>query len=315
MSSRLHGRSLSARFQAYLRQHLQALSRALQNLARAPLSNLVTLVVLAIALALPSGLYVAVTNLKTAFEHWEGRQLSLFVKLHVTEPQLLTLATRLRERDDIAKVDVMTREQSLQEFRRSSGLGSALDLLDENPLPAVLLLMPEKHVQTADHLRVLADELSQLPEADQVIVDQEWLEKLFALVVSIERVILVIALFFAVLLALVITLVLRLELVRHRQEVEVTKLVGGSNAFIQRPFLYAALLLGFTAALLALGIAWFAFGALEAPLSHFVSLYGGQIDLRMPANVALTLVVGTSLISLIAAWTAMKLLLWRIEPI
>ncbi len=314
MSTRLHRRSFSARLQAYLRQHAQALRRALQNLARAPLSNLVTLVVLAIALALPTGLYIAVTNLKAAFEHWEGRQLSLFVKQHVTDQQLPTLAARLRERDDIAKAEVMTRDQSLQEFRRTSGLGDAIDLLDENPLPAVLLVMPDAQVQAALDLRALADDLRQLPEIDQVVLDQEWLEKLFALVVTIERVILVIALFFTVLLALVITLVLRLELVRHHQEVEVTKLVGGSNAFIQRPFLYAALLLGFAAALLALAIAWFTFDALEGPLSHFVSLYGGEIALKMPAQVGLTLIAGTSLISLIAAWAAMKLLLWRIEP-
>ncbi len=314
MTSRLHRRTPRARFEAYLRQHSEAIRRAIGNLSRAPLSNLLTLLVLAIALALPSALYTAVINLKSAFDQWDGRQISVFIKRHLDDQQLPRLAQRLRDRDDIAEVQVMTREQSLEEFRRSSGLGSALDLLDENPLPAVLVVRPENSVSDSAQLQALSDELRALPEADQVVVDQEWLDKLFALVVTVERVIVVVTLFFGVLLALVVTLVLRLELIRRRGEIEVIKLVGGSDAYIQRPFLYTALLLGTAAAILALIIVWMTFSALREPLSHFLTLYGGEVNLQLPFNVVFGLVAGTALISLLAAWGAMKVLLWRIEP-
>lgn len=301
-------------YQGYLRQHKEALWQALQNLRAAPLPNLLTLSALAIALSLPSGLYLAINSATELFDGWDARQISAFMKLEIDGDQLETVASELRLNPGIKSIEVISREQSLRAFRESSGLEDVLDLLAENPLPAVLVIHPAQSVDSPDAIKRLAAEIGERGEIEQIQLDQEWLAKLYAVLASLKRFSLALALIFALMVMLVINIGLRMDILRRQQEIEVTKLVGGDDAFIQRPLLYNAALYGLLGALTALITIKLVFIALQPSLDRISGLYGQSIQLHIPWSFSLDLIMLAVTISLLTAWTTLKLLLRRIEP-
>jgi len=229
------------RINIWLLRHLQVALSSLGRLARTPLPSLMTAAVIGIALALPTGLHLLLQNLQQLSGSWDGAAtISLYLQREIREERAKELMGQLGMRPDISRVRLIGREQALQEFRQLSGFGAALDTLQENPLPAVLVIEPDalhRDPQAAENLRL---ELQQLPEVKLAQLDLQWVQRFQAISRIAGRLVLVIGSLLAAAVLLIVVNTIRLEIQNRQAEIEITKLVGATNAFIRRPFLYLA---------------------------------------------------------------------------
>jgi cell division transport system permease protein len=300
----------------WLRRHAQTSLDSLGRLYRNRLATLMTAAVIGIALALPSGLYLLLDNLGELSSSWDGQaSLSLFLQDSVTTREAGKLAGRLTDWPEVEGVELITPEQALEEFGEQSGLGSVLEALDENPLPAVLVITPSgDHAQPAG-AAALQTKLAALPETALAQLDLEWVQRLAAMLEIARRGILVIGALLALAVLLVIGNTIRLEIQNRRDEIVVTKLIGATNGFVRRPFLYSGVWYG----ILGAGIAWLlvegGFWLLSGPVTRLAGLYQSDFSLdTLPLPLLGLLAGGGLLLGLLGSWLAVGRHLRAIEP-
>jgi cell division transport system permease protein len=297
-------------------RHLQALLGSLGRLARSPLSTALTLLVIALALALPTSLRLFVTNAQLATGNFANAvDLSVYLKTDVPLAKAQQLAQAAGQRADVAAVTVIAADKGLEDFRTYSGFGEALEALKENPLPHVLHVRLKADDSSASALESLRRYFSAWPEVDLVQVDSEWVMR-FNAILEVLRLLLLIA---AALLGLgvlaVIGNTIRLEIQGRRAEIEVTKLVGGSNSFVRRPFLYTGVLYGLGGALLAWGIVAIAVAVLGDSVATLARLYGSRYTLRGPSRDDIGILLGAgAVLGWLGAWISAARHLRSIEP-
>lgn len=299
----------------WLARHAQVSLSMLGRLYRQPLSSFMTIAVIGIALALPAGLGVLIDNTRELSGSWEGTaRISVFLQQETSDNQRDALADLLRQRDDIAAVTVIPAEQALQEFKELSGFGGAIDALQENPLPAVLVVSPSE-TALADGVDALLVELEAFPETDLVQLDTEWLRRLNAILDIVNRGILIIAAMFALAVIIIVGNTIRLDIQNRRDEIVITKLIGGTNAFIRRPFLYSGLWYGLFGALMALALIGIALLLMEAPVARLAGLYGSGFTLQgLGWNGSLDVLLAGSLLGWLGSALAVTRHLGDIEP-
>jgi len=300
----------------WVTRHLQSMFAALGRLLRRPLSTLLTTLVIAVALALPAGLWLVVKNARAATgDLATAVQVTAYMKVGTPIARADQLARQLRERPEVASVRVIPAEQALKEFREYSGFGSALDALTDNPLPHALVVQPRVEQRDGGTIEALRAFLTAAPDVDIVQADAEWARRLAALLDVLRTLFLAAAGLLAVGVLAVIGNTIRLEIGARREEIEVTKLVGGSDAFVRRPFLYAGLFQGLFGGLLSLGLVALVIAAVEAPIARLTALYGGRFRLGGLSleEAGIVLLVGASL-GLLGAWIGAARHLSRIEP-
>jgi cell division transport system permease protein len=262
-----------------LLRHVQVLVGSTGQLARTPVATALTVVVIGITLALPAALYAVVGNLErlsTGLDH--GGQISLFLKRDLSDAGAQRLAQSIRAMTGVATVDYLSRDAALAEFRQYSGFGAALNALPDNPLPAVLVVRPDASVTPAV-VEGLRNALSRQPGVDLVEADLAWVQRLHAILNLAERGVWLLAALLAVAVTLIIGNTIRLAVANRQTEIEIVQLVGGTPAFIRRPFLYAGLLQGLLGGLAAwllveAGLWW-----LDGPVSELAGLYGSRFSL------------------------------------
>src|SRR3972149_6612159 len=238
---------------AWLLQHAQAFVFSLGQLCRNPLASLLTAAVIGISLALPAGFYVILENTQRVSSGWEGSvQITAFLKMDVAEDRARELAVELEKKQDVAQVEYISRDQALAEFRQSSGFGEALDALDDNPLPSLLLVRPRPGGHPEQAAATLLDQLKALPEVENAQYDQQWVRRLNAMILIVQRIVYIMAVFLGMAVLLIIGNTIRMRFYHRRSEIEVAKLFGATDGFIQRPFLYS----GFWYGLFGGVIAW-----------------------------------------------------------
>lgn len=310
------GPPIHTRFQAWGVNHAQALVFSLGKLYRNPFAAALTLTVIAIALALPSGLWLALKNLQTASGNWDhGAQLSVFVQDSVTDDALAALAQRIGAMDAVEEARAVTRQEALAEFRALSGFGEALDLLDHNPLPALVLVTPGVAHQRPEQVSTLAAELEGLAEVSQAQVDLQWVQRLQAILEMTRRGVALVGVLLALGVLLVVGNTIRLDILNRRREIEVAKLVGATDGFIRRPFLYGGLWLGLFGGLLALIIVGLGLMLLNGPVQQLAALYGSEFRLEGPGfSGALALLGSAIALGLGGSWIAVGRHLRDIEP-
>lgn len=304
------------RLQVYLLRHLQVALSSLGRLYRAPLASLMTSAVIGIALALPTGLYLLTGNLQRLSTYWDGSAgISLFLRRDISETQARRLGEKLKQWPEIDRVKLITADQALAEFRELSGFGDALDALDENPLPAVLALKPATGHTSADAAGRLLTRLRGLEAVDIAQLDLQWVERFNAMVELARKGIGLIALLLCMAVLLIVGNTIRLEIQNRRDEIEVTKLIGGTDAFIRRPFLYSGLWYGLSGALLAWLLVELAFWQLAGPVQQLAGLYQSDFALdAFSAAESLTLAGAGTLLGLLGSWLAVGRHLDDIEP-
>ena len=263
------------RFRAWREQHAYSLVSSLGRFLQRPLASLLTVGVMAVAIALPLGLGVALANLERfSGSVRESREIALFLRVDLDAAAVRRFADELRQRGDVAAVTIKTPEQGLAEFRQMNELAGSLELLGENPLPAVLIVQPR------DDGKALAVALRQRPEAELVQHDAVWRERLSAWLAFGERLLWVVAALLGLGVLLVVGNTVRLEIGARREELAVLQQLGATDGFVRRPFVYLGLWYGLAAGGLALALMAAAGWALQPPLATLLANYGGQFRLQ-----------------------------------
>lgn len=267
--------STRSSFATWLDHHGYSLVASIGRMARRPWSTLLTIGVMAVALALPLGLWATLSNVERfAGDVQQAREVSLFLKTDVGLPRARALADELRARTDVAAVELRDPDQGLADLREATGLGEAIDALGANPLPSLLVVRP-----VGDE-RALAAVLEQLPEADLVQHDAAWRERLDGWLRFGARVAWVLAAMLGLGALLVVGNTVRLDIQQRRDEIGVLQLLGATDGFIRRPFLYLGACYGVLAGVLALGLLTGAEMALRTPLAELAHSYGSGFALR-----------------------------------
>jgi cell division transport system permease protein len=301
---------------AYFTHHLWVLVSSLGVLWRTPFATFMTAAVIGIALALPAGLHVLLQNVQQLSTGWEGTaQMSLFLKQGVPEARIEALADKLRDWDGVAEVRYISREQALAEFRELSGFGGALDTLDENPLPAVLVLRPTSAAAEPAQMELLLGRVKELDAVDLAQLDMEWVRRLAGIIEVGKRGVLLLASLLAMAILLVVGNTIRLTILNRREEIVVTKLIGATNAFIRRPFLYTGLWYGLMGAVLAWVLVATLLGLLSDPVSRLSFLYNSQFSLGGLDLETVGILLGSGIVlGLAGSWLAVGRHLQDIEP-
>lgn len=301
---------------SWLGRHVQVLVYTLGRLYRAPLSTLLSVMVIGIALALPAGLHVLVTNTRVISGSLEGAaRISVFLRRDVTENQRDALADVLRRREDVGAVQVISAEQALAEFKSLSGFGEAIETLEENPLPPVLVITPADAATADAAVAALLADLKALPEADVVQLDTQWLKRLNAILEIINRGVFVIAAMFALAVIIVVGNTIRLDIQNRRDEIVITKLIGGTDAFIRRPFLYTGFWYGVAGGAMAWILTGVALLVMEEPVARLAGLYGSGFTLAgLGPDGALAVLAAGALLGWLGSLIAVSRHLGEIEP-
>lgn len=296
-------RSLHERLAAWRDQHLYSFFSSLGRLAARPLATALTVFVLGFALALPLLFWLGFDNARELSGGMrQAREVTLFLKPAMDSTTVAAFAGELRRRSDVADVLIRTPEQGLAEFRQLSGFDKALDILPDNPLPSVLVVTP-RDLPDVDNSPMLA-EFGADSRIDLVQYDAAWRRKLSDILHFGERMLAVLASLLAAATLLVIGNTVRLDIQARSAEVSVMQLMGASNGFIRRPFLYAGLWYGLLGALFALAVVGAAGVALSAPLDRLLDSYGHRLALRgVGAGTAFVVIACGVLLGWLGAFT------------
>ena len=278
MNERSQGAQAS-RLGTWLDHHGFSIVASLGRLLRRPWATLLTIGVMALALALPLGLWVVLDNMaRLGGEVHASRDIAIFLKPEVGVAKAQAIAGSLRARGDVATVVLVTPRQALQELRARPELAAAIDAMGADAaqaaLPSVLRVSPRGDEQ------LMAESLRTLPEAERVQHDAVWRERLDAWLRFGGRVVLVLAALFGLGALLVVGNTVRLDIQSRREEIGVLQLLGASDGFVRRPFLYLGAWYGLAAGALALGVLTAAWMALRQPLAELAAEYGSSFALR-----------------------------------
>jgi len=299
-----------------LARHTQALLGSVGRLARHPFATALTLLVIGLALALPLALNLFVTNAQTATGGFaDAVDMSVYFKTDVPLAKAQQLASDARQRSEVAEVSLIPADKALDEFRTYSGFGAALEALKENPLPHVLHVRPKPESSSPGELESLRRYFTAWPEVDIVQIDSEWVMRFNAILEVLRRLLVITAVLLAAGVLAVIGNTIRLEILNRRAEIEVTKLVGGSNGFVRRPFLYTGVLYGLGGAALGWLIVEAAVAILGQPVATLAQLYGSRYSLQGPTGNEILIVLGAGVVlGWLGAWISAARHLRSIEP-
>lgn len=307
---------LLRRFKAYGEHHVQALMHSLGRLARNPVSSAMTAAVIGIALALPTGVHVVLKNIQAVSADWENAaQISLFLRKNLREERVQKVIGELKAMPEIAVVKYVSPAEALEEFQQMSGFGDALTALQQNPLPAVLIVQPGLEASAPAVVEGLLHRLRAHPDVELAQLDMEWVKRLHAMMEIAKRGVAVLASVLALAVLLIVGNTIRLAIQNRRDEIEVQKLIGATDAFIRRPFLYSGLWHGLLGALIAWLLVNVSLWVLGAPVERLSSLYDSRFQLDgLGLAATLYLLLFGILLGLIGAWLAVDRHLRAIEP-
>jgi len=301
----------------WLSRHLQTMVGSLGELSRNPFSSLLSISVIAIALALPGGMFAALENVHkftSEFEH--GAKISLFLAPEISIKQAKVLQLTISQHKDIKRIEIITPDQAMEEFKLKSGLKEALNSLSENPLPVVLLAYPKDEVaRSPEKLAGLINELGKLKPVELSQFDLEWIKRLTAFLQLATRAVWVIAIILGLGVFLVIGNTIRLAIVNRQEEIRIIKLIGGTDAFVRRSFVYSGMLQGLFGGLLALLVIFLLFSFTSNPVSSLSSMYSTNIGLdSLQLQPSLILVSSGALIGWLSARITVGVYLRQFEP-
>jgi cell division transport system permease protein len=308
---------LKRRFDMWILQHLQAFIFSLGQYAKYPLTNLLTTAVIGISLALPASFYLLLDNVRSVSSSWDGSlQVTLFLQTDIDEQQALSFANKLKENNSINETILINRSDALAEYQKLSGFADALNALDENPLPNVVLIKPAISGMNEDQTESLIKELEAMPEVDSAQYDSQWIKRLLYLLDIINRVIIILSTLLAIGVLLIIGNTIRLSIYNRRAEIEITKLFGGTDSFIQRPFLYSGLWYGAFGGLIAWLLIGISMQMLRGPVKQLANLYASNFELIGLGFFNSLLLVGIGIIlGLFGSWISVKRHLRAIDPV
>ena len=315
-SPKINKVSLFGRVKATISQHIHHLVHNFMELWNTPFATLMTILVLGLALSLPTVFHVVYKNVDRVGGQWESAsEISLFLKKDLSEEQIQVLINKLGLYENIETVTYISRHQALQEFKEMSGFSKALNYLDENPLPAVLIVVPVESAMNPAGSKLLVANLEREQDIDLVRVDIDWIEKLQAIFYLVVDIVIAIATLLLLSVLLIVSNTIRLNILNQRAEIEVLKLVGATNRFIQLPYLYIGAWYGFLGGVIAWFFSFIMVIWLESGVTNLTGLYKAKFDIiSLTFNESLILLLIGASLGLIASFISVKQYLVTIEP-
>jgi len=299
----------------WFRRHVTTATGSLGRLARQPFASLMIVLVIGITLALPAALNLVIKNAAAISGAWDDAlDFSVFLDRQLSLNEAENLAQLIRQRADVEAVTLVSADDALLEFKQQSGFGDAMDQLSHNPLPHTLVVRPSP-ANTSQSMILLREELANLPETDLVQVDTEWVQRFHAILDIVRQAIFIGAVLLAAAIVVIIGNTIRLDIQNRRDEIEVTKLIGATNAFVRRPFLWTGFWYGLLGGLLAIGLVQYGIYLLQPPVARLAGLYQGGADVLTfdLAEVGTIIGIGVGL-GLVGSWFAAARHMRRIEP-
>ena len=309
--------SFAHRWRGYKAHHRETLRASLVKMLHEPMQTVLTVMVIAIALALPASLFLTVDNVQQFGSNFESSaQITVFANKGAKPEAIEDLEKKLNGMTGVNSVEYISAQQALLEFKALSGFGSALRYLEDNPLPAVFLVQPmmEGEVDLVQTQKIITD-IKALPVVDDVQIDMAWLQRLHLLIEMGHKIVLALGITLGIGVLLVIGNTIRLAIESRRNEIIVVKLVGGTNAYVRRPFLYTGLLLGLFGALIASIMLFSCLMWISSSVENLASLYQSQYRLQgLGITGFLSLMLIGGVFGLGGAWIAVSRHLRDIEP-
>jgi cell division transport system permease protein len=306
---------LLSRLKAWAMHHLQSMVFSLGKIYRSPTSTLMTIAVIAITLTLPAGFYLFLKNL----QHVSGdlkstSQITLYLDMGLKLDKAREVEKRLRDNTLIADTRFISSSDALTEFKQRSGFGESLEQLQSNPLPHTIVVQPVIDIDTLT-IKTLLASLQSLEEVDIAQLDTEWLERLYTIIEIAQRVVIIISLLFSFAVLLITGNTIRLDIQNRYQEIIVTKLIGATNAFIRRPFLYGGLWYGLFGGIISWLLVELSALTLSGPFSQLNLLYQSDFNLvTFSFADFMILIVSSTSLGLAGSWLAVARHLNEIEP-
>ncbi len=292
--------------------HLQAMFKSLQRLGDAPFANFLIVAVISIALAIPTTLFILLLNLKQVGAGWQQKQtqLTVYLKPGLGEMRIQDLRRQINQRPDVLGVEYISSKAALDEFAEAADLKSIFATIRSNPIPAMFVIYPSHSSSAMAALTALQDSLKKIPQVIEVQLNSLWLERLFAMIKLGKRFIYAFGFLMIFGVLLVVGNVTRLTVMNRQHEMIVHRLVGASDGFIRRPFLYSGVWYGFFGGLMAVLFVFCVLSWLNQSVRELSSLYHSQFQI---SNFGLTFALNLILVSCLLGWIAAKLVLRRLN--
>lgn len=309
-----HKIDLASQSKSWLRHHKSTARESLLRLLLTPLPSLMTLAVLAIALALPGLMFVGLKNIHQLSGEWQGDpRISLYLQKTLPVEEADRFSQKMLLRTDLAAVELVTKEQGLHEFQRISGFSDVLEFLDKNPLPAVVVVQPLDNQKGS--LVKLQQQLSELPEVEEAVLDMIWVERLASFVQLANRLVLVLGALLALSVLLVVGNTIRLSIESRKDEIQVAKLVGATDAWVKRPFIYTGFWFGLIGSVIAWLCVQISLLLINTPVGDLAALYQTDFELQGLGFIDSLSLIGVGvLLGLFGARLAVGRHLREIEP-
>ncbi|TPQ29662.1 hypothetical protein C2U68_01165 [Methylomonas koyamae] len=303
-------------FQAYLLNHAHGLFSSLGRLTRTPFTSAMTVLVLAIAISLASSFYIVVANVEQLTGNLESsNQMSLFLHEGITDAAGQKLMEQLQQNASVAEVKYISKKQALEEFKANSGFSDALNALERNPLPSVIQVLPKNALEHSEDIEKLMADFKQLPQVEFVQVDMQWVARLQTIMLIASRGVLLVSLLLGFAVTFITGNTIRLELQNRQDEVFISKLVGATHAFIQRPFLYTGFWLGFISGFLGWLIVTVMLLILESPVEKLSTLYNSSFELLfLSFSEFLLLLMISAALAVLGSWAVLHYQLRQLKP-
>lgn len=300
----------------WLGAHVRAARFSAVRSLRNPLPTLMTIVVVGISLALPTCLYLLTRNLDGLIAgRDDSRQISVFVDRTLDEDVALDVLADLELLPEIRRVELISRAAALEDLKTMSGVGGIAEMLDVNPLPVTILVEPSTELVSSQALDALAQKLKAIPEVEDIRLDIVWMQRLDAMIQLVRRAMWLAAVLLGLAVLLTIGNTIRLIVLNHADEIEVTNLVGGADRFIRRPFLYRGLILGLCGALIALALVTLVRALIEPRVQQLTEAYGYVHSVEGLGVEAIgSILLAGSVLGVLAAWLAVRRHLRGLRP-
>lgn len=307
---------MAGTLEVWLARHAQTFLASLGRLAQQPAATAMTMAVVAVALALPLFLNVLLQNTWAATAQWnQAFDLSVYLSKSVGAERAQAIAHLLRARPDVAQVRLISPQEALETFRTASGFGKALDVLVDNPLPTTLVVTPTVVASTPAGTQALQGNIAAMRDVDLVQLDTEWVQRLDAMLEVLRRVVWLTAALLGAGVVIIVGNTIRLDILNRRAEIEVMKLVGATDGFARRPFLYSGLWYGLGGGLGALIVVGVTVAVLTGPVERLAGLYGVHFELRGLGLGAALPVLGIAVgLSWLGSWIAASRHIRAVRP-
>jgi cell division transport system permease protein len=300
----------------YVSHHKEVAKSSWSSLLKTPISSLLTCMVIGIALVLPALLTTLLDNIESLGEDWDGTaEITLLLKKGVPLIDGESLANTILKKQSVIESRFIDNDKALVSFKERFKFADAVDYLDENPLPHIIIVRPSEALASIEHIEQLKTSLSTYPEVDSAILDVVWVKRLQSITNMLQRAVSLISIMLGLVVVLVLGNTIRLAIENKKEEIVVVKLVGGTDAFVRRPFLYMGIFFGFGASLVAWLLLMVVIYILNEPVQALALSY--QSNFRLSGlgfeSTLWLFLIGTGL-GWFSSWLAVRKHLDDIEP-